>query len=144
MSDAPEKIWLQIGDDELCTYSEAMKAGADVSWCHEQIFQYDIEYIRADLVAAKDKEIEMLTNEHAAAIKILSDAQLFADLRDKDLAAKDAEIASTKARLTSATNQLEAIKPYAAELEATIERLKAELESMTALAVTYKDQFDGQ
>lgn len=49
---APETIWLQIGDDELCTYEGAMKDGADISWCAENVFEYDVEYIRKDLFDA--------------------------------------------------------------------------------------------
>jgi hypothetical protein len=31
-----------------CTYAEAVKAGAEISWCQDKIFQSDIEYIRSD------------------------------------------------------------------------------------------------
>jgi len=49
MSDAPDKIWLQVGDDQFSTYTKALEDGADISWCQEPVFEYDIEYIRADL-----------------------------------------------------------------------------------------------
>lgn len=57
VTDSPERIWLQVGDDSdgmKCTYQEAVQAGADISWCHEQIFNCDIEYIRADLAPFAD------------------------------------------------------------------------------------------
>jgi hypothetical protein len=31
-----------------CTYAEAVKAGAEISWCQDKIFQSDIEYVRSD------------------------------------------------------------------------------------------------
>lgn len=46
---APDRIWLQVGDDSdgiECSYDGALNAGADISWCAEQIFDCDIEYIR--------------------------------------------------------------------------------------------------
>lgn len=57
MSEAPDEIWLQIGDDESCTYEGAVKAGAEISWCAEEVFPgIDIRYIRADLADAPEQE----------------------------------------------------------------------------------------
>lgn len=49
---APEKIYLQIGDDPLdlsVSFDELMNMG-DVSWCQEQIFDGDVPYVRGDIV----------------------------------------------------------------------------------------------
>jgi len=46
---APERIWLVLGlDDETgeVPFSEL----ADVSWCSENQFPHDVEYVRVDLV----------------------------------------------------------------------------------------------
>ena len=64
MSDAPEKIWLQIGDNERCTYSGAIEAGAEISWCQEPAYEFDIEYTRSDISRLKPetlKDIETVT-----------------------------------------------------------------------------------
>lgn len=48
ISHAPERIWLQIGDDELDNDTEGVDFHHDVSWCWEKIFDSDIEYVRID------------------------------------------------------------------------------------------------
>ena len=48
MSEVPERIWLNLGNEEI-TYSEAMMG--DVTWCEHQQDEWDIEYVRADLYA---------------------------------------------------------------------------------------------
>lgn len=48
VSHAPERIWLQVGDD--CTTAEDMEEvdWGEATWCRDQIFNTDIEYIRID------------------------------------------------------------------------------------------------
>ncbi len=55
IKDAPEKIWLNIGDTDI---NEVKENGwkwndlAEITWCSDKIDQCDIPYIRADLVSA--------------------------------------------------------------------------------------------
>lgn len=44
---APERIWLQIGDDGLDNTTRDVDWG-EVSWCQDKIFDSDIEYVRVD------------------------------------------------------------------------------------------------
>lgn len=49
--DAPERIWLNVGDIERdCTFDEL--SSNEVSWCWHQVDQADVAYIRADTVPA--------------------------------------------------------------------------------------------
>jgi len=68
MSDttAPERIFLQLGDEEI-TYSEVVRCNSEVSWCVDQIFNWDIPYVRADLYEQLQAENERLTKELQAA-----------------------------------------------------------------------------
>ena len=47
----PERIYLQVhdDDDELPPYNEMYNDG--VTWCADQVFMCEVPYIRADLVA---------------------------------------------------------------------------------------------
>lgn len=48
ISSAPERIWLQVGDD-VHTAAEMLDVDwNEASWCRERIFNSDIEYIRVD------------------------------------------------------------------------------------------------
>ncbi len=49
---APKSIWLNLGDEET-SFEDAIKFG-DVTWCDTQINEWDVEYIRADLVRKQD------------------------------------------------------------------------------------------
>lgn len=55
IAQAPERIFLQVGDD--VTSADEMKEvewdGGDVSWCRDQIFDTDIEYVRIDRCKTK-------------------------------------------------------------------------------------------
>lgn len=51
ISHAPERIWLQIGEDDYGDVDEGDTADVDwkeVSWCRDKIFNTDIEYVRID------------------------------------------------------------------------------------------------
>lgn len=48
ISHAPERIFLQIGEDELDNDTADVDFHHDVTWCWERIFQSDIEYVRID------------------------------------------------------------------------------------------------
>ena len=57
--EAPKRIWLQLHGDEP---PEAWNGPVDfrsgeVTWCWEPIFEYDIEYVRADLADAREREL---------------------------------------------------------------------------------------
>lgn len=55
----PDEIWLQIhGDANPADYPDGPLPdlrGDDVTWCWEPIFEHDVKYVRADIVAALDK-----------------------------------------------------------------------------------------
>lgn len=56
---APEKIYLQVGDDTLDfskSFGELQRNG-DVSWCADKVFDTDVAYVRADLLEAAQKRI---------------------------------------------------------------------------------------
>jgi SpoVK/Ycf46/Vps4 family AAA+-type ATPase len=53
ITNAPERIWLQVGcDDEVGEIDWKELSHAEVSWCSEKIDNTDIEYVRADLLTA--------------------------------------------------------------------------------------------
>lgn len=62
---APEKIYLNIGNEES-TYQEANQAGAEITWCCDQIDEWDVEYTRSDLYEAAQQRIREL--EEALAV----------------------------------------------------------------------------
>lgn len=45
----PDRIWLQWHGDADPEYEMGEVSEGDVSWCRDKIFQYDVEYVRADL-----------------------------------------------------------------------------------------------
>lgn len=92
MSDMPERIWLTEIEDE------------GVDWCEDKINEDDVEYVRADLVAenARNAERISLLNQSCLDYEI--------GLRDKAIAAKDAEIARLTAELVSANNEVDALR----------------------------------
>lgn len=53
---APERIYLQIEDDEFRIPI------LETTWCQDKINESDIEYVRADLLSAAQAEIEALRN----------------------------------------------------------------------------------
>jgi hypothetical protein len=67
--DAPERIYLQVCDDENCDLS--FEAHDDVSWCQDKINDCDILYVRSDTaqpqrewVGLTDEEIYAVENEY--------------------------------------------------------------------------------
>ena len=46
---APERIWLQVSDDEE-DRDEPFPRDGEVSWCEDSVVATEVEYIRADLV----------------------------------------------------------------------------------------------
>ena len=57
--ESPDRIWLQLHGDEP---PEARDGPVDyrideITWCWEPMFEYDIEYIRADLAAEREREL---------------------------------------------------------------------------------------
>ena len=61
MSNPPEYIWLQYhGDVDPADYPDDDEGPhlSEVSWCWEKIFDYDIEYIRADEAARLHSVVE--------------------------------------------------------------------------------------
>ena len=62
MSDAPERIYLNLGNEET-TYAEAVAAGWEVSWCEGEQDEWDVEYVRADLYEQRGERIAELQAE---------------------------------------------------------------------------------
>lgn len=56
LADAPERIWLQVCDDAGCVESFAEHDG--VTWCQHRINDTDIEYVRAERIAALEQALE--------------------------------------------------------------------------------------
>ena len=56
----PDEIWMQIhGDANPADYPDGPLPdlrGDDVTWCWEPIFEHDVKYVRADIVAALEAE----------------------------------------------------------------------------------------
>jgi len=59
MSDAPERIYLNLGNEET-TYAEAVAAGWEVSWCEGEQDEWDVEYVHADLYEQQAQRIAEL------------------------------------------------------------------------------------
>lgn len=51
---APERIWLQVSDDEVDLQEPFPKPSDDcfVTWCRDSALNCEVEYVRADLVRA--------------------------------------------------------------------------------------------
>lgn len=45
---APERIWLQVGDDVFTAAEMKDVDWNEASWCRDRIFDTDIEYVRVD------------------------------------------------------------------------------------------------
>lgn len=65
MTDMRERIWLQVTghdkDDPDCDDGDGCEQD-EITWCQNQQFDTDVEYVRADL---RDAEIERLRTENA-------------------------------------------------------------------------------
>lgn len=48
ISSAPERIWLQVGDDVHTAAEMSDVDWNEASWCRDKIFDTDIEYVRID------------------------------------------------------------------------------------------------
>lgn len=48
ISGAPERIWLQVGDDVTGSVEMSEVDWREASWCQDKIFDTDIEYVRID------------------------------------------------------------------------------------------------
>lgn len=46
-SDWPERIWLQRGEDDAHPFDKCDHS--EVTWCKDNIFEYDVPYVRADI-----------------------------------------------------------------------------------------------
>lgn len=64
---APDRCFLQwhgdVTEDEAREYDEDPDWKPDdgeATWCQDRVFDADVEYVRADLLAERDAEIEML------------------------------------------------------------------------------------
>ena len=73
MSTTPERVWLQLYGDmdvdevknEPSDIVADVLASGDVSWCAEQIFSADIEYIRIDLYEQLQADVESYKTKDA-------------------------------------------------------------------------------
>lgn len=56
---APERIWLQISDDED-HHAEPFPVGvnAEITWCQDSVLACEVEYMRADIHAAERQRAE--------------------------------------------------------------------------------------
>lgn len=66
----PDEIWLQIhGDANPADYPDGPLPdlrGDDVTWCWEPIFEHDVKYVRADIVAALAEPADSVGREAVA------------------------------------------------------------------------------
>lgn len=59
--DAPERIYLQVCDDENCDLS--FEAHDDVSWCQDKINDCDILYVRSDTAQPQREWVDLTEDE---------------------------------------------------------------------------------
>jgi hypothetical protein len=72
MTDAPERIYLQVGPD--CTPEDLPDVEwSEASWCRDRVFDTDIEYVRADIVLSQSDARAVLL-EIAAEFGLARDA----------------------------------------------------------------------
>lgn len=129
LADAPERIWLQVCDDAGCVESFAEHDG--VTWCQHRINDTDIEYVRADRIAALEAEnaewrrLRDPQTLHANLLRGLP-AQLTLEQR-RHLAGNDERIAALEAALEQARADMvrwyEAGYPYG--VTTSIDRIDA-------------------
>ena len=48
ISYAPERIWLQVGDDAASIHEMKEVDWREATWCQDKIHDTDIEYVRID------------------------------------------------------------------------------------------------
>lgn len=72
----PDEIWMQIhGDANPADYPDGPLPdlrGDDVTWCWEPIFEHDVKYVRADIVAALEAENARLREDAGRLQEVLS------------------------------------------------------------------------
>ena len=71
----PERIYLQLGDDESEWPGEIV--WSDVTWCDEQIFESDQLYVRSDRVSGIEKQRDDLVKSY------LEQAEAMARMREQ-------------------------------------------------------------
>ncbi len=60
---APERIYLQVGDDPdgyNMEWPEEAASNGDVTWCDRSVMKVEVPYVRADLLEKAETEIERL------------------------------------------------------------------------------------
>ena len=75
---APERIWLQISENDVDAAFPFPKNAGDVTWCADSVVAVEVKYVRADLAEQqRDKllaaltevaELDILKYHHAYAI----------------------------------------------------------------------------
>jgi hypothetical protein len=71
MKNVPDKIYLQVGDDDLFEADGDFKELSEVSWCQDKIYDSDIEYVRvkeADLEPGVQSTNEAAVASHSCAV----------------------------------------------------------------------------
>ena len=63
MTDAPERIYLQVCHDEQCNEPFGAQAHDDISWCQDKINEGDVAYVRADKFDALAERADALYTE---------------------------------------------------------------------------------
>lgn len=54
---APKRIWLVMSDDPSSeTDAFPKNYGEEITWCDEQVTQFDVPYVRADTAALAEKD----------------------------------------------------------------------------------------
>jgi hypothetical protein len=64
---APERIWLQIGDDRDCM--DEPFPGDEVTWCADSVLGAEVEYVRADLAAAQSNGWKACVERNAEIVR---------------------------------------------------------------------------
>jgi hypothetical protein len=58
VSTAPERIWLQIGDDQdYLSEPFPYSAGEEITWCQDSVVAAEVKYIRADIAKAAHDDL---------------------------------------------------------------------------------------
>ena len=50
VTECPDHIWLNYGDNERDETHAGCLSSGEVTWCEDSVFDYDVKYVRADLV----------------------------------------------------------------------------------------------
>jgi hypothetical protein len=70
VSTAPERIWLQVSDEDHHADEPFPKdVGDDITWCQHSVMACEVEYVRADKIATLERENAELAAALQMAVK---------------------------------------------------------------------------